>query len=737
MKSTTIYNSSHKTKEQLLNEFVVRTKQFELLYKDIRTSKMEHPEQNYLIIGPRGSGKTTLVHRLKYAIEEDRKLNRWLLPVLLTEEQYQISQLLNLWETIADSLEQEFGFIGLNTAFQKHLHEKNAEKKCYDELLKALQKNKKKIVLFLENIGDFLRKLDDIEVKRFREVLTNHSEIRVIGTSSLALESLFDYNYPLLEFFKTVYLEGLSQQEVETVLLKLSELNNSTEKIKNIIEKEPHRITILRQLTGGVPRTVVLLFEILSDDKTGDSINDLKLLVDRVTPLFKARMEELPLGMQKIVDAVAKFWDAVSVKDLSEKLRMESKVVSAQLRQLEKNQVILKKTTNTKNHLYQLSERFFNIWYLMRYGREGDKTKVIWLVKFFESWYSKNELELHVKIFTHNLEKGIYNHDAAGLTGSAFLSSGIVSPEIKFEMLETMKKSLPKEISKNLTMEEKDLLSLFEKNIANEKWEEAIKIYKEIKDPRFAYRYLGGIMFLRIKQFKKGLTEFEKALNDKELNYWRLFDKAIIRGIWDCLQGYKGRNFAMKYFTNEIKNDRKGFAIVLAEIFEKGKDFTNAEKFYKKALIEKYEGSSLSLAWIYYIQNKNKVGAKKLMKEIDESENLFYPIHYLQYAIILVWLDNYENSLNKFHEYLVDSDGVDWDTVSVLIESLLYKKQFNTTLNVLKQYGLIEKFKPLYYATLYHLQDEYPNEYLKMGDELKETVNDILKNIEVEYERLK
>ena len=37
-----------------------------------------------------------------------------------------------------------------------------------------------------------------------------------------------------------------------------------------------------------------------------------------------------------------------------------------------------------KNKLYLVKERFFNIWYLMRYGRRKTREKVLWLVKFLE-----------------------------------------------------------------------------------------------------------------------------------------------------------------------------------------------------------------------------------------------------------------------------------------------------------------------------------------------------------------
>ena len=40
-----------------------------------------------------------------------------------------------------------------------------------------------------------------------------------------------------------------------------------------------------------------------------------------------------------------------------------------------------------------VKERFFNIWYLMRYGRKKNKSQVLCLVRFLDEWCSKDELE--------------------------------------------------------------------------------------------------------------------------------------------------------------------------------------------------------------------------------------------------------------------------------------------------------------------------------------------------------
>ena len=68
----------------------------------------------------------------------------------------------------------------------------------------------------------------------------------------------------------------------------------------------------------------------------GNAFQDLEKILDSVTPLYKHRMDSLSAQQQEIVDFIALKWDAVSVKEIADKTKLQSKAVSAQLRLLEK-----------------------------------------------------------------------------------------------------------------------------------------------------------------------------------------------------------------------------------------------------------------------------------------------------------------------------------------------------------------------------------------------------------------
>ncbi|MFK7982739.1 MAG: ATPase, partial [Saprospiraceae bacterium] len=154
-----IYNPQNQTKERLIDSFVVRIKTFEKLFKEIEEAKMEVSEQHHLIIGKRGLGKTTLLLRMAYEIEQTPKLNTWLIPVVFNEEEYSIRKLYKFWIRIAELLEEkEDLFYGIPAEMDdlsnQYTDDAAYEKAIFEILTAALKKHHKKIILFIDNVGE-------------------------------------------------------------------------------------------------------------------------------------------------------------------------------------------------------------------------------------------------------------------------------------------------------------------------------------------------------------------------------------------------------------------------------------------------------------------------------------------------------------------------------------------------------------------------------------------------------
>ncbi|MFT7450333.1 MAG: nucleoside-triphosphatase THEP1, partial [Patescibacteria group bacterium] len=304
-----IYNPKNQSPEELAKHFIVRKRIFEKLFAEIKTSSMEYPEQHFMIEGKRGMGKTTLLLKLAYEVEQDEKLSKWLIPLNFNEEEYSVRKLYKFWERIIQLLAEKHTIFLEMKQQADHLSkayrsDDEYERALYELLTKTLQSQKKKTILFIDNFGDMFQKFTDLEAHRLRKILQSSADIRLIAASSVVLEAFYQYNHPFYEFFKVERLEGLDAAQTKLLLLQLGEVYEQ-ESIQSLVKNQPGRVEALRRLTGGVTRTIILLFEIFADDHTGNTFIDLEKVLDRVTPLYKHRMDDLTPGQQEVVETIA------------------------------------------------------------------------------------------------------------------------------------------------------------------------------------------------------------------------------------------------------------------------------------------------------------------------------------------------------------------------------------------------------------------------------------------------
>lgn len=622
------YTPDEMPEDEFLKRFVVREKVFEEIFKDIKDSDYEVANQHFIIVGQRGQGKTTLLRKILIETKKDKNLSKFLIPVKFAEEQYQIRSLSRLWEEVADYLQSMYEDIFPNILddLEEFFEDEDYELKAFSYFEKHIKKQNKKLLILVDNIDELIGKFSEKEQRRFREILLTSSSFRIIGGSTKMLEQHYDYSKPFYEFFKIVKLKGFNSDESKKFLLSYANTEEK-KKIKEVIENTPERLEVIRQLTGGVPRTLVMLFDIFLDEE-GTAFDDLLKILDEVTPLYKHRMDDLSEQLQEIVHTIAINWDGMYTKEIAKKTRMESKAISAQLKKLEKYEIIESDSVG-KNKIYKIKERFFNIWYLMRFGRKKDRQRVEWLIAFLNSWCTKEELEnkaneLAKKIETNNL-----------------------NPNFVYYMSEALRFC-------NLSLELESKLKNSSKN------------------------YFQKIGSLYINELTPSDSEiiFE-AINLRNNNK---VEEALF-----LLESSKKQTATLLYFIAE-------YSVILEE--------------YKKA--------------------ENAIS--KYLVKLDTHPKLFHVL----FADLLVGNNKFSLACEEIIKSLpFANDGALISVMKAFLVKLISKKQYYKTKELLElnEYNFKEKLKPIWFALMKLMEDEYPNEYKKMGSELESSVNEVLKEV--------
>ena len=537
------YTPDEMNEEDFLARFAVRNEIVEAIFSDLKTSDYSVANQNYLIIGQRGQGKTTLLRKLQLDVKNDATLSTFLLPVKFAEEQYQIRSLCRLWEEVAEYLQVIYPeiFPTISDDMEVHYDDEDYELKCFDLLDKAIRAQSKRLLLLIDNIDELLEKLSKKEQHRLREILLSSSTLRIIGGSTKMIEQHFDYSSPFYQFFKIIKLKGLSFEESKHFLLAIAK-EDQKERITTVLEKTPERLETLRRLTGGVPRTLVMLFDIFLDEE-GNAFDDLLKILDEATPLYKHRMDDLPAQLQDIVHTIAMNWDGMFTSEIAKKTKLESKAVSSQLKQLEKYEIVESEPAG-KNKIYKIRERFFNIWYLMRYGRKKDRQRVEWLVKFFVSWFSQEELENRAKNFIESMKNGNVKAPFAHLMTEALSYAGL-ELNTEHELKQTAKECLERqnsELSRELSESDLELLKKAT-NLKDSK--EAIKLLLQSKRESGAILGCIGAFYFSIKNYHNAEKYYLKAQDRGDIYscipfamYYFKFAKNRIHAKTLALKGY-------------------------------------------------------------------------------------------------------------------------------------------------------------------------------------------------------
>lgn len=393
----TIYNPTSTSDEDFLRSFVARKETAERLIAKISTVELGGPARHQLIIGQRGMGKTSMLRRLALAADHDPSLSGTLLPLSFREEQYNVHSLYVFWINCLDALGDYYERTGESAKAEQVDRDvemlASAPGESYALFQKWVGTEGRRPLLLLDNIDLIFNGLKR-ELPAFRALLREPGGIVVVGGSATRVEVIEDADGGFKDLFEITQLDRLSKSELIACLRSLALARGEEgKKVSRLIDTDSARIQTLHDLTGGNPRTLTLLYMLLELDTGGDVFSDLERLLDQVTVLYKARVEDLPAQARVVLDAVALSWNPVLASAVAAVTHLDVTTVSSQLDRLQKEGVVEKvAVSKTPKGAYQISERFFNIWYLMRHGARRQRSRLRWLTVFLKSFYTSKQL---------------------------------------------------------------------------------------------------------------------------------------------------------------------------------------------------------------------------------------------------------------------------------------------------------------------------------------------------------
>lgn len=285
-------------KSSKIDRLVVNTDAFEAVYSEIQSNVDSLVPQPIMIIGEHGVGKSTLIHRLKDSLGDNK-----------------------LYSVLIDG------------------------RKIFnaDDII-SRSKPDGNTVLFIDDMDYFLTRCAYDEQYRLRRFLNEEGAPILIATASKILPAMAEYEAPFFEGLKFVYLKPLPSDFLNQIFPP-TELSRAQ--------------SIMRYLPPTINSLYVVNSIVISDTNRE---RDIDRLISLYSDRYRAEYQNLPSNSQQILNVLAQNEAGMTIPEIRSHSGLPTNILTSYLKRLMEVGIILSDRSIKRNTRYFIKDSLLSLW---------------------------------------------------------------------------------------------------------------------------------------------------------------------------------------------------------------------------------------------------------------------------------------------------------------------------------------------------------------------------------------